>query len=181
MGTSVANLSTNDYVKINSERKSITLQSLRDEVRIALSSVKPALGNVVFHTLNGGDNTLQFFNIETDVWALAVTESSKLVITETGLINDSLNFASLNNGVEVNVGDTVVELLSANSNRKKLIIQNNGAGDVRIGAAGVSSTTGVRLKRDGVILFENSNCPVNSIHAIREYNQDSVILVQEVV
>ena len=85
MGTSVANLSTAEYVKINSGRKSITLQSIRDEVRIVLSSVKPALGNVVFHTLNGGDDPLQFSNIDTDVWALAITDTSKLVITETRL------------------------------------------------------------------------------------------------
>lgn len=85
MGTSVANLSTTEYVKINSGRRSITLQSMRDEVRIALSSVKPALGNVVFHTLNGGDDPLQFSNIDTDVWALAITDTSKLVITETRL------------------------------------------------------------------------------------------------
>lgn len=83
MTTSVANLDVTQYVKVNAKQKSITLQSLRDEVRIALSDVKPVKDNKVFHTLSGADDPLQFLNIETDVWVLAVTDRSHLVITET--------------------------------------------------------------------------------------------------
>lgn len=83
MTTSVANLVKTQYVKINSRRESITLQSLRDTVRIALSDVKPALANTVYHTLGGGDDPLQLTNIDTDVWALSVSDNSLLVFTET--------------------------------------------------------------------------------------------------
>lgn len=83
MSTSVANLDTTQYVKINSSRRNIVLQSTRDEVRIVLSDVKPSRSNTVFHTLNGGDAPLYLSNIDTDVWALSITGRSKLVITET--------------------------------------------------------------------------------------------------
>lgn len=83
MTTAVANLDVTQYVKVNSERKSILLQATRDTVRIVLSDSQPALTNSVFHVLGGGDDPLHFFNIETDVWALAVTDRSGLVVTET--------------------------------------------------------------------------------------------------
>lgn len=92
MATSIANLDTTQYVKINSERMSITLQSHRDEVRIALSDVKPARDNTVFHTLIGGDDPLQFQNIESDVWVLATTSQSRLSVTETGGVGVCCDF-----------------------------------------------------------------------------------------
>jgi len=83
MSTTMANLDTTQYVKVNSVRESITLQSFRDEVRITFSNDKPAMGNTVFHTLNGSDDPLQLLNIDTDVWVLAMTDRSGLAITET--------------------------------------------------------------------------------------------------
>ena len=92
MTTSVANLDPTQYVKVNTNRNSITLQSMRDEIRIALSDVEPAISNTVFHTLNGGDNPLQFLNIETDVWVLSMTNRSKLTITETDAVGKPSDF-----------------------------------------------------------------------------------------
>ena len=89
MTTSVANLDVTQYVKVNSNRKAITLQSMRDEVRIALSDAKPAVGNTVFHTLNGGDVPLQFPCIDTDIWVLSMSDTSKLVLSETGDVSKS--------------------------------------------------------------------------------------------
>jgi len=85
MPTAVANLSTTAYVKVNSEKHSILLQSLRDTVRIVFSDAQPAKGNSAFHTLDGSDEPLKLNDIDTDVWALATTDRSSLVITETEL------------------------------------------------------------------------------------------------
>ena len=92
MTTSVANLDTTQYVKVNTQRESITLQSLRSEVRVVLSAVQPARDNSVFHVLTGADNPMQLLNLETDVWALAVSTDATLVITETGSVGLSSNY-----------------------------------------------------------------------------------------
>lgn len=82
MTTSVANLSTSEYVRVNNGLNPLTLQSLRDAVRIAFSDVKPTLGNTSFHVLSGDDAPLQFEHIDSNVWALATTDKASLVITE---------------------------------------------------------------------------------------------------
>lgn len=56
MSTSIALLDTTQHVKVNSERHYVMLQSLRDTVRL--------------------------HDIDTDVWVLAMTNRSSLVITE---------------------------------------------------------------------------------------------------
>lgn len=82
MATTVANLSTTAYVKVNSEKHSVLLQSLRDTVRIVFSDAQPTTANSVFHTLDGSDRPLQLTDLDTDVWALATTDRTSLVITE---------------------------------------------------------------------------------------------------
>ena len=84
MPTSLVTLSTTEYVKVNSSLSPLVLQSLRDQVRIALSSVKPTINNTVFHTLDGSDSPLQLFDLDVDVWALATSDRCSLVVTETG-------------------------------------------------------------------------------------------------
>lgn len=98
MGTSVANLDVTQYVKVNSTHASITLQSSRDAVRVALSNVKPSLDNSVFHTLGGDDNPLQFLNIESDVWVLATSVHSNLVVTETDTVGKKDWYAEIIKG-----------------------------------------------------------------------------------
>ena len=83
MATSVANLDITQYVKVNSQQGSVTLQSLRDTVRVVFSDVKPTRDNSVFHTLGDKDNPLQISDIDSDVWVLSMTDTSSLVITET--------------------------------------------------------------------------------------------------
>lgn len=83
MATSRANLDLTQYVKVNSQQGSVTLQSLRDTVRVVFSDVKPVRDNTVFHTLGDKDNPLQIENISTDVWVLSMTDTANLIITET--------------------------------------------------------------------------------------------------
>lgn len=82
MPTGIANLDTTQYVKINQGLNPMILQSNRDQVRVALSEVKPAKGNTAFHQLCGGDAPLYLRTIDTNVWAIALTESASLTVTE---------------------------------------------------------------------------------------------------
>ena len=87
---------------------------------------------------------------------------------------------ALGNGAETAVSSTAVEVLAAAATRKKAIIQNTGVAAVRIGASGVTSTTGLRLAAGDTVVFQMPDCPTNAIFAIRETANDSIVLAQEV-
>lgn len=86
---------------------------------------------------------------------------------------------TLANGAETAVSSVAVSVLAANTARKKLILQNTGANNVRIGVSGVTATTGLRLSSGASIIFDMPHCPTTQIFAIREA-ADSTILAQEV-
>ena len=83
MPTVKVNLSTTEYVQVNTAFNPILLQAHRDSVRIALSELKPVKGNDVFHQLGGDDQPLNLHSIDTNVWALAMTDRSSLIVSET--------------------------------------------------------------------------------------------------
>ena len=82
MSTSVANLDTTQYVKVNIGLNPVMLQAHRDAVRIVFSDIKPSKSNTAFHILNGGDEPLNMTHTDSDIWVLATTTNSSLVITE---------------------------------------------------------------------------------------------------
>ena len=85
MSTQNVLLDVNQYVKINSGPGSFLLQSHGDTVRIVFSDVKPIKGNTAFHQLGGQagmKSVLPTQHVETFIWALAMTTSSKLTITK---------------------------------------------------------------------------------------------------
>lgn len=86
---------------------------------------------------------------------------------------------TLANGAETSVTTTATQVVAANAARKKLIVQNNGSGPVRVGTTGVTATTGLRLAAAGVLVFDMPNCPTNAIYAISETGSNAV-LAQEV-
>ena len=89
MGTVKAVLDTTQYVKVNSVNPgSFIIQSHRDTVRIVFSDVKPARSNTAFHELGGAlkESIINTGNIETDVWILAMTDSSSVTITDQVII-----------------------------------------------------------------------------------------------
>lgn len=88
---------------------------------------------------------------------------------------------TLNNGTETAVAGVAVQVAAANTNRKKLIIQNVGVGNIRFGTAGVTATSGTRLTPGGHAIFDMPHCPTNAIFAIREGLISSIVLVQQVV
>lgn len=61
----------------------MVLQAHRDSVRIVLSELKPSKGNSVFHLLGGDDEPLPLHSLDTNVWALAITDKSSLIVSET--------------------------------------------------------------------------------------------------
>ena len=94
MATASVNLSTAQYVRVNAGYGSLTLQAHRDSVRIALSDTRPATSNIAFHLLDGGDAPFTLPRLDTNVWALAITNRSSLISTELPSDGDASSFNS---------------------------------------------------------------------------------------
>lgn len=76
-------LDQEQYVRINTALNPMVLQAPRDTVRIVISTLKPSKDNEVFHTLGGQDEPLHFHSIDTNVWALSMSDQSSLIVSET--------------------------------------------------------------------------------------------------
>jgi hypothetical protein len=87
---------------------------------------------------------------------------------------------TLNNGAQTAVGAAAVQILAANANRKAAIIQNVGAGIMRVGIVGVTATTGLKLEKGATVIFEIPYCPTSAIYAIRDGAPDTTALAQEI-
>tara|TARA_R110000851_G_scaffold991_2_gene3461 strand:- start:379 stop:2067 length:1689 start_codon:yes stop_codon:yes gene_type:complete len=82
MATSNVNLSVDEYVRINTGLNPLLLQSHRDTVRIVFSQLQPALTNKAFHQLGDDDHALDIPYLDVNAWALAMTDTSSLTVTE---------------------------------------------------------------------------------------------------
>jgi len=100
MPTVSVSLDKTQYVQVNTALNPITLQAKRDQVRIALSALKPADDTDKFHILAGKDAPLQFNSLDTNVWVLAMSEESSLIVSETAPVLTEI--------VDTN-GDSVIE------------------------------------------------------------------------
>lgn len=110
--------------------------------------------------------------------SLAVT-----IASDQSALNVNVNggiAGTLANGTETAVAGTAVQVIAANSGRDKLIIQNTGLANVRVGTTGVTITTGMRLTPGSMIIFDSPNCPTNAIFAIREGTVSSIVMAQEI-
>jgi len=111
MPTVSVNLDTTQYVQVNTALNPMVLQALRDAVRITLSEAKPAVTNTVFHLLEGKDAPLQLNSIDTNVWALAMTDESSLIVSETEPVPVALHdsegnpIGSLGGAIDIHVAD----------------------------------------------------------------------------
>lgn len=116
MATANANLSTDRYIRINEGLNPLILQSHRDQVRIIMNDSRPAPDNSAFHQLNGGDPPYSLRSIDTNVWALAVTGTASLTVTEM-------------TGTEAgdNPIDTIYELAMMLQNQLSIIASNQDA------------------------------------------------------
>ena len=86
---------------------------------------------------------------------------------------------TLANGTETAVSTVAVSVLASNANRKSAIIQNTGAQTVRIGIAGVTATTGIKLVSGATIVFEPPYIVTGQFFAIRE-SADSIVFATEI-
>lgn len=99
-------------------------------------------------------------------------ETDSVTVCNTGAI--------LHNGAQFAVSAAPVQIMIANPSRKKLIVQNVGTGNVRIGTSLVSPTTGTRLVPDGSMIIDMPDVPVNEIWAIREGGTDTIVFAQDI-
>ena len=83
MPTVSVNLDTSQYVKVNTGFTPMVLQANNDTVRITISTAQPVKTNEVFHILGGKDAPLHLNSLDTNVWALAITEKSSLIVSQT--------------------------------------------------------------------------------------------------
>jgi len=91
MPTSIVALDNTQYVRINTGYNPLVLEAHRDSVRVVVSELKPARGNTAFHKLGGGDAPLSLPSIDTNVWVLAVTSKSILIVTELDPVHVALH------------------------------------------------------------------------------------------
>lgn len=90
MATGSVNLDTAQYVKVNIGYTSMLLQAHRDSVRVVLSTAQPGVGNTAYHMLDGGDAPLPLPYVDVNVWALAQSIKSSLIVTEAPTATPSL-------------------------------------------------------------------------------------------
>lgn len=83
MATSSVALDTAQYVRVNIGYTTVILQAHNDSVRVVVSELKPVRYNTAFHTLGRGDAPLPIDVVDTNVWVLAMTDKSSLVVTES--------------------------------------------------------------------------------------------------
>ena len=86
MATSSVTLDITQYVRVNVAYTSMILQAHNDSVRVVMSIAKPAPNNIAFHALGGGDAPLRIDVVDVNVWVLAVSDKSSLIVTESSVL-----------------------------------------------------------------------------------------------
>jgi hypothetical protein len=116
MPTGNAELRLDQYVRINVGLNPLILQAHRDRVRIIHNDSRPAKGSAAFHVLNGGEPPYYLKSIDTNIWVLALTDTSSLTVTEL-------------KGPEAGVNpiDTITELAMMLHEQLSIIASNQGA------------------------------------------------------
>lgn len=118
---------------------------------------------------------------DTQLRATPVPVSGTVAVTQsTSPWVVSQQSGTITNGAETAVSSTAVQILASNANRKKYLIQNTGAANIRVGTTGVTATTGARVVPNGTLLIEMPNCPTQAIFAIRETAVDSIAFAEEI-
>lgn len=87
---------------------------------------------------------------------------------------------AFNNGAETAVAGTAVNVSAANTANIKIILQNTGIANARVGITGVTATTGFRLVPGGQAIFERNDGAQGDIFAIREGAISTTILAQPI-
>jgi hypothetical protein len=75
---------------------------------------------------------------------------------------------------DVDVAGTATVVLATNPDRLKIILQNTGANNIRVGDSNVSPARGLRLLPNAVIVYDQPNCPPGPIYACAETGTSTV-------
>lgn len=94
MTTASVNVNTTEYVRVNAGLNPLTLQAHRDAVRIVFSDSKPSVSTGSFHLISGDSPPWPISSIDTNVWALATSVHSSLIVTETYSRDNARSFSS---------------------------------------------------------------------------------------
>ena len=121
MPTVAVNLDTTQYVQVNNALNPLVLQALNDSVRITLSELKPAKSNIVFHLLAGKDAPLHFPSVDTNVWALAITDKSSLIVTDAGSLKVVTDTGESLLDAVINTNYSMIGILSNILNELKIM------------------------------------------------------------
>lgn len=112
---------------------------------------------------------------------ILANQDAQLISTQAITTEISKPGVWVSDGPQVNVSNTIAILRPATLNRKKLIIQNIGNSNVRIGTVLVTSNTGIRLLAGQTLTLTAPYCETNAIYAIREGETDSIVVTQETI
>lgn len=123
MPTVGVNLDTTQYVLVSSGRNPLILQAHRDSVRVAISAVKPAVGNAVFHQLNGGDEPLPIPSPDTSVWALGVSGTSSLIVSALSIVPVTVDDKVAISTIDLTHENDAVTILNEISRKLSILIQ----------------------------------------------------------
>lgn len=156
--TSFVNLDTTQYVRINVAYKSMILQAHRDAVRITVSDTKPAKSNEAFHLLSGADAPLPLNIVNTNVWALAVSDRSSLIVTEsTTSFATEETVSQLVMDISNAIDETAYDLNAASFSETTNITKDYILDNVEMNFTTTSSRDIIITTSDGTIIFEDIN------------------------
>lgn len=158
----------------------------------AATAAKQDIGNASLGSIDGKTPALVAGRVPVDgsgvtqpvsgtFWQATQPVSAVSLPLPTGAATSALQpalTATLNNGSEATI-TVAAQVLAANVNRKAAVIQNTGTVNVRIGATGVTATTGLRLTPGASVTFEQPNVPTNAIFAVSE-GAATTVLAQEI-
>lgn len=160
-----------------------TIEADLDLVNAELDTITAIL--MAFQIEN--DANLDLVNAELDAQTVLLTHIDgdlHDVNAELDTITATLTATgTLTNGAETAVAAVAVQVLAANVNRKSAIIQNvsaSPAANVRVGVAGVTATTGVRLAPGDKLILEMPYVPTQALFAIRETAVSGTVFAMEV-
>lgn len=91
-----------------------------------------------------------------------------------------LSTGTLVDGADTTVGSAVVEVVVATQKRRAVVIQNIGSEPCRVGSAGVSATSGLRLPAGASVTFRAPFVTQDAIYAVREGLADTTVTFLEV-
>lgn len=89
------------------------LQAHRDSVRIVLSATQPARDNAAFHLISERDGLFPIPVVDTNVWVLATSNESSLIVTESSIAQKAQLTDSAGTSLAVTTNDNSSERLLA--------------------------------------------------------------------